>query len=70
MMGLGAAVFRIRLDRTGIGGQYSGKPVYDVAGHPRWLLKPDIEIGPGSDILAARIGQLHKRLGGTGTEIC
>ena len=65
MMGLGAAVFRIRLDRTGIEGQYSGEPVYDVAGRPRWLLKPDIEVRPGSDILAAGIGHLRKHLGGS-----
>lgn len=64
MMGLGAAVFRIRLDRTGIEGQYSGEPVFDVAGHPRSLLKPDIEVSPGTDILAAGITHLHKRLGG------
>lgn len=53
MMGLGAAVFRLRLDRTGLEAQYSGEPVYDVQGRPRWLMRPDVEVPEGEDILAA-----------------
>lgn len=65
MMGLGAAVFHIRLDRTGIEGQYSAEPVYDVAGRSRWLLRPDVEVGPGQDILAVGVEHLRKRLAGS-----
>lgn len=65
MMGLGAAVFRIRLDRTGIEAQYSAEPVYDVVGHPRWLLRPDVEVDPGRDIMAAGVEHLRKRLAGS-----
>lgn len=53
MMGLGAAVFSLRLDRTGVQAQYSGEPVYDVRGNPRWRLKPDVAVPEGADILAA-----------------
>ena len=65
MMGLGAAVFRFRLDRTGIEGQYSAEPVYDVSGRPRWLLKPDVQVGPGQDILAIGVVHLRKRVAGS-----
>ena len=60
MMGLGAAVFPIRLDRTGLQAQYSGEPVYDTQGRPRWLLRPDIEVMDGSDILAAGLEDLRR----------
>ena len=60
MMGLGAAVLAIRLDRTGIAAQYSGEPVYDVHGQPRWLMRPDVEVPPGADILAAGIAELGR----------
>lgn len=53
MMGLGAAVFPIRLDRTGFQAQYSAEPVYDVRDRPRWLMRPDVEVADGEDILAA-----------------
>lgn len=53
MMGLGAAVFPITLDRTGIQGQYSAEPVYDVNRQPRWLMQPDVSVPDGQDILAA-----------------
>ena len=53
MMGLGAAIFPIRLDRTGLQGQYSAEPVYDVGDRPRWLMRPDVEVADGEDILAA-----------------
>lgn len=53
MMGLGAAVFPIRLDRTGLQAQYSAEPVYDVSDRPRWLMRPDVEVADGADILAA-----------------
>jgi carboxyl-terminal processing protease len=62
MMGLGAAVFSIRLDRTGVQGQYSGEPVYDVHGKARWTLRPDVEVADGTDILAAGIATLKAKL--------
>lgn len=58
MMGLGAGVFRVRLDRTGIEAQYSGEPVYDVHGQPRTLLRPDVEVPAGEDSLKAAIALL------------
>lgn len=58
MMGLGAAVFSIRLDRTGVQAQYSGEPVYDGRGNPRWLMQPDVAVPEGADILAAGIKAL------------
>lgn len=60
MMGLGAAVLAIRLDRTGIAAQYSGEPVYDVHSQPRWLMRPDVEVPAGGDILAAGISELRR----------
>lgn len=62
MMGLGAAVFPIRLDRTGIQAQYSGEPVYDTEGRPRWQFLPDVEVADGEDILAAGVVQLQKQI--------
>lgn len=59
MMGLGAAVFSIRLDRTGVQAQYSGEPVYDVQGHERWTLRPDVAVPDGQDILAKGIEALE-----------
>jgi carboxyl-terminal processing protease len=59
-MGLGAAVFPLRLDRTGISINYSAEPVYDVKGNPRWKLKPDIPTTPGADILAAGVKELKR----------
>jgi len=58
MMGLGAAVFALRLDRTGVQAQYSGEPVYDTQDRPRWLLRPDVEVPEGGDILAVGIADL------------
>lgn len=66
MMGLGAAVFSLRLDRTGIGAQYSAEPVYDVNDQPRWLLAPDVETAPGADILAAGVAELRRIIGWAG----
>ena len=63
MMGLGAAVFSLRLDRTGVGAQYSAEPVYDVNDQPRWLLRPDVETAPGADILAAGVAELRRIIG-------
>ncbi|MFT3727800.1 MAG: S41 family peptidase [Terricaulis sp.] len=60
MMGLGAAVFAINLDRTGIGAQYSGEPVYDTHDAPRWQLRPDVEVAAGDDILAAGVRELER----------
>ncbi|MEQ1812781.1 MAG: S41 family peptidase [Terricaulis sp.] len=66
MMGLGAAVFSLRLDRTGVGAQYSAEPVYDVNDRPRWLLAPDVETAPGADILAAGEAELRRIIGWAG----
>jgi len=63
MMGLGAAVFQIRLDRTGLQAQYSAEPVYDVGDRPRWELRPDVETRPGEDILAAGVRELRRMAG-------
>lgn len=60
-MGLGAAVFPLRLDRTGTSINYSAEPVYDVKGTPRWQLKPDVPTAPGADILAAGVKELKRR---------
>lgn len=62
MMGLGAAVYTIRLDRTGVQAQYSGEPVYDVGGNPRWTLRPDVAVAGGADVLAAGIAALEARI--------
>jgi carboxyl-terminal processing protease len=62
MMGLGAAVFSIRLDRTGVQGQYSAEPVYDVRGNERWKLRPDVDVADGQDILAAGIATLTAKV--------
>ncbi len=62
MMGLGAAVFSIRLDRTGVQAQYSGEPVYDVSGHARWTLRPDVPVSDGQDMLAAAVRELKATL--------
>jgi carboxyl-terminal processing protease len=59
-MRLGAAVFPLRLDRTGVTINYSAEPVYDVNGTPRWKLKPDVEVAPGGDILAAGLAELRR----------
>jgi carboxyl-terminal processing protease len=61
MMGLGAAVFALRLDRTGVQAQYSAEPVYDVQGQARWTLRPDVRVEDGGDILAAGISTLKSR---------
>lgn len=63
MMGLGAAVIPIRLDRTGLQAQYSAEPVYDVTGKPRWLLEPDVTVPEGGDILAAGLAELRCLVG-------
>jgi carboxyl-terminal processing protease len=57
-MGLGAAVFPLRLDRTGVTINYSAEPVYDVQDRARWTLKPDVAVAPGGDILAAGVEEL------------
>lgn len=58
MMGLGAAVFQVRLDRSGIQAQYSGEPVFDVQRRPRDAMRPDVEVRSGGDILAAGLTTL------------
>ena len=60
MMGLGAAVFGLRLDRTGIQAQYSAEPVYDLADRPRSDLRPDIEIAPSEDAFARGEQELRR----------
>ncbi|MBT9560011.1 MAG: hypothetical protein IV100_28535 [Myxococcales bacterium] len=54
MARLGAAVFGLRLDRTGLSAQYSGEPVYDIHNVPRSSLKP------GQDLLRAGISELGR----------
>lgn len=63
MMKLGAAVFTIRLDRTGIEAQYSAEPVYDVHDAPRWLMRPDVEVADGADLLAAALAEARRLAG-------
>jgi len=62
MMGLGAAVFQLRLDRSGIELQYSAEPVYDVQDRPRWTMRPDVTVPDGADILAAGIAEAKRRI--------
>jgi carboxyl-terminal processing protease len=62
MMGLGAAVFDVELERTKLGLQYSAEPVYDVNDHPRWKMQPDVLTTPGADILQAGVSELRKRV--------
>jgi carboxyl-terminal processing protease len=62
MMRVGAGVFPLRLDRTGVQLQYSAEPVYDVKDRPRWLLDPDVLVENGGDILAAAVASLHRQL--------
>lgn len=59
MMGLGAGVFPIRLDHSGLQAQYSAEPVYDPQDRPRSSLRPDIEVEPGQDIMAAGVAKLN-----------
>lgn len=65
MMGLGAAVYELRLDRTGVNAQYSGEPVYTPAGEPRWRLQPDVAVRPTTtardEILEAALADLANR---------
>ncbi|MDF7777237.1 S41 family peptidase [Sphingomonas sp. AOB5] len=63
MMQLGAAVFRVALDRTGIEAQYSAEPVYDVADRPRWLMQPDVAVADGQDLLTAALAEARRRAG-------
>lgn len=60
MMQLGAAVFPLRLDRTGFELQYSAEPVYDVQDRPRWQLQPDVLVPDGDDILAAGLVEARR----------
>jgi carboxyl-terminal processing protease len=62
MMGLGAAVFPLRLDRTGVEVNYSAEPVYDVWDRPRWHMQPDVAVPDGEDILAAGVLELKRLL--------
>jgi carboxyl-terminal processing protease len=60
MMGLGAAVFSIRLDRTGLSGQYSAEPVYDIEDRPRLRMQPDVVTAEGQDIEPAGVDVLRR----------
>lgn len=60
MMRLGAAVFPLRLDRTGLQLQYSAEPVYDVQDRPRWHLEPDLIVDGSRDVLAAAVTRLRQ----------
>jgi carboxyl-terminal processing protease len=59
MMRVGAAVFPLRLDRTGLALQYSAEPVYDVQDKPRWELEPDVPVLMGDDILKVAMRYLR-----------
>ncbi|MDP1027078.1 S41 family peptidase [Sphingomonas sp. KR1UV-12] len=61
MMRLGAGVFPLHLDRTGIQLQYSAEPVYDVHDRARSLLEPDVLVSPTDDALAAGIRTLDMK---------
>lgn len=61
MMGLGAGVFPLRLDRTGLQLQYSAEPVYDTNDRPRSFFRPDVEVSGGADILAAGLSVLERQ---------
>ncbi|MBD8638681.1 S41 family peptidase [Sphingomonas sp. CFBP 13733] len=61
MMRLGAGVFPLHLDRTGIQLQYSAEPVYDVHDRARSLLVPDVLVSPTDDALAAGIRTLDMK---------
>jgi carboxyl-terminal processing protease len=60
MMGLGAAVYDIVLDRTGIRAQYSAEPVYDTSGVPRSAFRPDVIVPGTQDSLKVAIATLHR----------
>lgn len=64
MMGLGAAVLTFDLPDSGLSVQYSAEPVYDVHGHPRWRLSPDVETPPGHDELDAGLIELRRLIAG------
>lgn len=61
MMRLGAGVFPLHLDRTGIQLQYSAEPVYDVYDRARSLLEPDVLVSPVGDALAVGIRTLDMK---------
>lgn len=66
MQGLGAAVYALRLDRTGVQAQYSAEPVYAVDGAPRWRLRPDVTAAQDGDtdgILSAGLAELRRLTG-------
>ena len=62
MMGLGAAVKRLRLRNTDLAVQYSAEPVYDLAGAPRSDLHPDVVVADGDDIFSRGIETLRAML--------
>lgn len=64
MAGLGAGVFALRLDRTGVQAQYSAEPVYDVWNVPRTSLRPDVTVDEGADILRAGVKELRRLVAG------
>ncbi len=58
MMQLGAGVWSFRLDLTGVTGQYSAEPVYDIEDRPRDDFRPHVVTGAGEDILEAGLREL------------
>jgi carboxyl-terminal processing protease len=62
MMGLGAAVFPLRLNRTGMEVNYSAEPVYDVWGRPRWHMHPDVHVPEDRDIIEAGLNELKRSM--------
>lgn len=64
MAALGAGVFGLRLDRTGVQAQYSAEPVYDIWNAPRTSLRPDVTVDEGADILRAGVKELRRLVEG------
>ena len=65
MMRVGAGVFPLRLDLTGLELQYSAEPVYDVWDRPRWRLEPDVQVEPYEDALTVGLAVLRGRRAST-----
>jgi carboxyl-terminal processing protease len=62
MARLGAGVFSLRLDRTGVLAQYSAEPVYDVNDVARSHFRPDVVVSEGVDLLQAGVTELRRMI--------
>ncbi len=63
MMQLGAGVFPLRLDRTGLTLFYSAEPVYDIHRQPRSDFRPDVLVPDGEDVLLAGLAEIERLTG-------